>query len=93
MGPGAARRAGRPGDIRWTYTTGAGVFSSPAVADGTVYVGSTDRNVYSLDAATGHVRWTYTTGGWVTSSPVMVGGTVYIGSWDWTIYALKAAGS
>ena len=63
------------------------------MAGGTVYVGSTDRNVYALDAATGHVRWTYTTGGWVTSSPVMVGGTVYIGSWDWTIYALKAAGS
>ena len=51
---------GRP---RWTYTTGGAVTSGPAVAGGTVYVGSYDRKVYALDAATGRPRWTYTTGG------------------------------
>ncbi len=48
--------------VRWAHATADIVDSSPAVAGGTVYVGSDDDNVYALDAATGHVRWTYTTG-------------------------------
>lgn len=35
---------------RWTYTTGSQVASGPAVADGTVYVGSYDHKVYALEA-------------------------------------------
>jgi outer membrane protein assembly factor BamB len=33
----------------WNYTTGSAVFSSPAVADGMVFIGSYDRNVYALN--------------------------------------------
>jgi outer membrane protein assembly factor BamB len=33
-----------------TYTTGAAVYSSPAVVGGTVYIGSWDRTVYALKA-------------------------------------------
>jgi outer membrane protein assembly factor BamB len=76
---------------RWAYTTGNAVFSSPAVAGGTVYIGSWDLNVYALDAATGHVRWAYSTGGEVSSSPAVAGGTVYVGSADHKVYALGAA--
>jgi parallel beta-helix repeat protein len=32
----------------WNYTTGAGVLSSPAVADGMVFIGSGDYNVYAF---------------------------------------------
>jgi eukaryotic-like serine/threonine-protein kinase len=32
----------------WSYTTGGGVYSSPTVADGVVYVGSDDGNVYAF---------------------------------------------
>ena len=32
----------------WTYTTGNSVYSSPAVVDGFVYVGSYDKKVYCL---------------------------------------------
>jgi PGF-CTERM protein len=35
----------------WNYTTGGGVFSSPAVANGTVYVGGVDGNVYAIGNA------------------------------------------
>ena len=35
--------------------------SSPAVANGVVYVGSDDGNVYALNAATGAELWSYTT--------------------------------
>src|SRR5215831_18063570 len=34
--------------LLWKYTTGNGVFSSPAVANGVVYVGSNDGNVYAF---------------------------------------------
>jgi hypothetical protein len=54
--------SGTPGSVRWTYTTGDTVGSRPAVAGGTVYVGSWDHKVYALDAATGRPRWTHTTG-------------------------------
>jgi serine/threonine-protein kinase len=38
------------GHLRWTYTTGKGVYSSPVVAGGTVYAGSNDGKVYALNA-------------------------------------------
>jgi outer membrane protein assembly factor BamB len=80
--------------VRWSFTTGSFVDSSPAVdADGsTVYVGSWDFKVYALNALTGSVRWSYTTGGAVTSLPAVSadGSTVYVGSQDYKVYALIA---
>jgi len=75
---------------RWTYETGNRVISSPAVADGTVYVGSYDTSVYALNADDGTEQWTYETGDWVDSSPSVTGGTVYVGSRDTSVYALYA---
>jgi outer membrane protein assembly factor BamB len=77
--------------VRWTYPTGSWVESRPAVADGTVYIGSGDDKVYALNAATGRVLWSYTTGFEVNSSPAVADGTVYIGSDDDKVYALNAA--
>src|SRR5262249_31450226 len=48
----------KPGNVSgldevWRYTTGAYIYySSPAVANGVVYVGSWDGSVYALNAAT-----------------------------------------
>src|SRR5438067_1350726 len=39
--------------LKWIYTTGSWVYSSPAVVDGMVYVGSGDSNLYALNATTG----------------------------------------
>ena len=38
------------------------VYSSAAVADRTVFVGSYDRRLYALDAVTGKVRWSVDAG-------------------------------
>src|SRR5439155_605251 len=76
---------------KWAVTTGDIVFSSPAVVNGVVYVGSFDHKVYALDAATGAVKWTTTTGGEVESSPAVVNGVVYVASFDHKVYALDAA--
>jgi hypothetical protein len=64
----------------WTYKTGGGVNSSPAVVDGRVYVGSEDNNVYCLDAFNGDALWNYTTGDTVGSSSAVADGKVYVGS-------------
>jgi glucose dehydrogenase len=48
--------------LKWSYTTSRQVQSSPAVANGVVYIGSGDNNVYVLDASTGGVLWSYPTG-------------------------------
>jgi outer membrane protein assembly factor BamB len=73
--------------------TGNLVFSAtlPALANGLVYVGSTDFSVYALDARTGQQRWRYPTGGEVWSAPAVAAGTVYVGSSDNNLYALDAA--
>ena len=80
----------------WSYATGGGVDSSPAItngyptiANGVVYVGSNDYNVYALNAATGRLVWSYMTGGIVSySSPAVYYGVVYVGNWNHSIYAL-----
>ena len=74
----------------WSYATGGYVFSSPAVADGKVYVGSKDNRVYCLDALTGAFVWSYATGGYVDSSPAVADGRVYVGSYDHRVYCLDA---
>jgi len=64
--------------------------SSPAVAEGKVYFGSGDGNVYAVDAKTGLLQWKFPTQDVVHSSPAVVNRIVYIGSWDSRLYALDA---
>jgi outer membrane protein assembly factor BamB len=64
--------------------------SSPAVANGKVFFGSGDGNVYAADARTGVLQWKFATKDIVHASPAVVGGTVYIGSWDSYLYAIDA---
>jgi len=78
------------GEIKWTFATEDAIHSSPAVADGVVYIGSRDGNLYALNADTGEKLWSFKTGSWVESSPIVVGGVVYVGSNDGFFYALDA---
>jgi len=65
-------------NIIWNYRTNDKVvWSSPAVVDGKVYIGSGDGNVYCLEATTGTQIWNYTTNDWVASSPAVVDGLKY----------------
>jgi outer membrane protein assembly factor BamB len=75
----------------WSYETGNPVESSPAVANGVVYVGSDDHNIYALDARTGAKLWSYsnTAGFPILSSPVVVNGVVYVGAEGSILYAFS----
>ncbi|MBV8950677.1 MAG: PQQ-binding-like beta-propeller repeat protein [Actinobacteria bacterium] len=93
---------------RWTATISTSFYnseSSPAVAYGTVYVGSVDHHVYAFDALgstnctttaptkTCTPLWTGTVGPIGASSPAIENGLVFIGSFDGNLYALDAAGN
>jgi outer membrane protein assembly factor BamB len=76
---------------RWIFSTGDKVWSSPAVAEGVVYIGSLDHNVYAVNLSNGSELWRFPTGGGVTASPLVVKGRVYVGAFDGVFYALDAA--
>jgi outer membrane protein assembly factor BamB len=89
----------------WGYgATGGRIFSSPAVANGVVYVGSEDGKLYAF-SADGTTRcfltpkvcfplWTGATGGIIgVSSPAVANGVVYVGSFDKKLYAFSAGGT
>ena len=75
----------------WSFQTSLFIRSSPAVANGLVYVGSDDHSLYALDAATGQKRWSFQTDGVIKSSPAVANGLIYVGSADDNLYALDAS--
>ncbi|MCZ7668272.1 MAG: PQQ-binding-like beta-propeller repeat protein [Chloroflexi bacterium] len=44
------------GSARWEFPTTGSIFSAPAIADGHLYVGSWDKNLYALDAGARSAR-------------------------------------
>ena len=79
------------GAFMWNYMTGNAIaYSSPAVANGLVYMGSYDGNVYYFNSTSGASLGNYRTGSIVTSSPAVANGSVYVGSYDENVYRLPA---
>ena len=76
------------GKLKWVFSTGAPIHSSPAVVDGIVCVGSRDHKLYALNAADGAKLWELKVGSWVESSPAIVNGIVYFGANDGRLHAL-----
>jgi outer membrane protein assembly factor BamB len=58
-------------------TRGAFVYASPAIARGTVFIGSYNGTFEARDLKTGKVRWTFDAGGRISGSATVVGDTVY----------------
>lgn len=88
-------RAQTDGAIRWSFTTGGLVISSPAVgSDGTLYFGSQDKRLYAIRPGatqlTTSLKWSFLTGDWVDATPAIgTDGTIYAASWDGKLYALR----
>jgi len=91
------------GALRWKYATGGDLSSSPAIADGTVYVLGGDASLLALHLADGKLLWRFEPGpqlkfeqfrgdprSWDIwqSSPTVVGDRVYFGNGDGFVYAL-----
>lgn len=72
----------------WHFEADGPVRSSPAVADGLVFVGSLNGTVYALDETDKSQVWRFNTSGPVHSSLAVAYGKVFVGSNDTNIYAL-----
>ena len=77
--------------ILWNSTMGDSVFSSPAVINGYVYIGSLDGYIYKLNAADGLQVWSYHTKGQVRSSPAVDKDRLVVGSDDGWIYCVNSS--
>ena len=66
------------------------MYSSPAVVDGLVYIGSDDGVLFCLNATTGATLWSIGVSGLIFSSPAIASGLVYVGSTDGWIYCRNA---
>lgn len=65
----------------WRYEVRGDIWSSPGVADGKVFVGSSAGNgrVYCLNETTGTLVWEHPTNERVVSGPVISNGIVFVG--------------
>jgi outer membrane protein assembly factor BamB len=80
--------------VAWTFEAAQraqAYYSSAAVTDALVVVGSRDKLVHALDRKTGKEVWNFATRGRVDSSPVIAGQRVYVGSLDGNLYVLDLA--
>ena len=70
------------GEKIWDFEAGY-IFttSSPAVADGKIYIGSSwpDKKIYCLNATSGEKIWEYITTSYMYSSPAIADGKLYFG--------------
>jgi outer membrane protein assembly factor BamB len=72
------------GDVLWGYTDASNTFfATPALANGTLYIGNEDYSVYAVNTSrtnAGSLVWKYRTGNGIYSSAACVGGNlVYVG--------------
>jgi outer membrane protein assembly factor BamB len=77
--------------IVWTFgdeDTGAPFFSSPAIGETGVLIGSRDETVYYVHKKTGRLLWKFRTQNEVDSSPVICGDKAVVCSCDGWIYLL-----
>lgn len=73
----------------WTFQCEDDVRGTPSIAQGILYVGSYDNNLYALNAADGKFQWKYPTEGGVVSRPVVADGNVYFGSEDKRLHVVS----
>ena len=82
------------GVLRWVYPREGNlgpIIGGLVVSQDKVYLGCSDGNVYSLDAATGDRVWSFETGDKIWSTPTIDGDTLYVTSFDKKLYALNAS--
>ena len=74
----------------WKFKCEDEIRGTPAISDGSLYIGSYDNNLYSLDASDGKFQWKYPTEGGIVSCPSIVDGNIFIGSEDKLLHVVSA---
>jgi outer membrane protein assembly factor BamB/tRNA A-37 threonylcarbamoyl transferase component Bud32 len=88
---GSASSQAMPQDVNpvWVFKCEDEVRSSPRVADGLLYIGSYDHNLYALDAQEGAFKWKCPAEGGIASTPCIHEDLLLVGSEDGKFYAIS----
>ncbi len=78
------------GRSAWQVDIEGGIAGSVTAADGIVYVGSLDRMIYGLDAATGGQVWATQASHWLWGTPLIHDGVMYATDLRGNVYAIDA---
>jgi len=76
-------------DILWQAKLGDAIEGAPAIADGVVYIGNFDENLYALDLASGQQKWKVKAGP-TKAPPSIHKGNVYIGDENGIFHCIDA---
>lgn len=89
--PAAAAPARAEVTPLWVFKCEDEIRGGPAVgANGLVYVGAYDNNLYAVTAADGKLLWKYATDGGLPGTPALHNDSVFIGSEDRRLHAVAA---
>jgi outer membrane protein assembly factor BamB len=81
----------RLGGVKWMFKAGGPIVTSPAVADGVVYIASLDGHLYAVDQETGKEKWNFKSRMPIASSPAVSDGTLYFVSSTGALAALDVS--
>jgi eukaryotic-like serine/threonine-protein kinase len=76
------------GGVQWVFQTGGAVRSSPTIANGVLYIGSTDGFLYAIDSERGDEGWRFNANRPITSTPAVTEDTVYFTTRESRLFAL-----
>jgi outer membrane protein assembly factor BamB len=74
----------------WSYALQRHCMSSPAIADGRVFVGDSGHTFHCADAKTGRALWTQEVDGEVWAAPLVADGKVYVATRRGSVWVFAA---
>ena len=74
----------------WEFACEDEIRGSATHANGALYVGSYDNNLYALKATSGEFLWKYPADGGIVSKPLVYEGNIYFGSEDHRLHVINA---
>ncbi len=81
----------------WTYPSGVktmgAVVGTPVAVGQTLYVGTSDGNLYAIETTYGENKWQYGTGGKIWTSPAVEDDIVYISNYNKKVFAVSSQGN
>ena len=74
----------------WDFKCEDEIRGTPALSQGTLYIGCYDNNLYALNAADGKFQWKYPTDGGIVSRPLIYENNVFFCSEDQCLHVIGA---
>ena len=74
--------------LLWKFKTGGPLYASPVIANGVLYIGSTDGKLYALDAKQWGIKWVFDAGDAIRYAATVLGDRVYFNARNNKVYAL-----